>query len=92
MAQTALRADSAFYAALIYELHNIYDTVCLLLVSFCRSVPPEFLRSFLQFLQYHEEKQECGAQINLDTGLSPLALQVFIAGQMSDCSFGFMVV
>ena len=36
----------------IYEIHDIYDnydidgSVCLLLVSFCRSVPPEFLRSF----------------------------------------------
>ena len=31
----------------IFEIHDIYDSVCLLLVSFCRSVPPEFLRSFL---------------------------------------------
>ena len=31
----------------IYDIYDIYDSVCLLLVSFCRSVPPEFPRSFL---------------------------------------------
>ena len=29
-----------------YLWYLFYDSVCLLLVSFCRSVPPEFLRSF----------------------------------------------
>ena len=35
----------------IYDIYDIYDSVCLLLVSFCRSIPPEFLQSFLWFLQ-----------------------------------------
>ena len=34
----------------IYDIYDIYDSACLLLVSFCRSVPPEFLRSFLMLL------------------------------------------
>ena len=27
-------------------IYGIYDSVCLLLVSFCQSIPPEFLRTF----------------------------------------------
>ena len=32
---------------MISNIHDIYDSVCLLSVSFCQSVPLEFLRSFL---------------------------------------------
>ena len=33
----------------MYDIYDIYDSVCLLLVSFNRSVPQEFLRSFLDW-------------------------------------------
>ena len=34
----------------INEIHDIYDSVCLFLVSFCQSIPSEFLRSFFTFV------------------------------------------
>ena len=55
----------------IYNIYDIYDSVCLLF-SFCWSVPPEFLRSFLYInrqIQHHKhliqllnEKIPCGTE------------------------------
>ena len=36
----------------IRDIYDIYDSVYLLLVSFCRSVPPEFLQSILTLLMW----------------------------------------
>ena len=39
----------AYLPKYVVFFYDIYDSVCLLLVSFCQSVPPEFLQSFLKW-------------------------------------------